>query len=112
MDKLNHYCNLLKKVLIDFNTPRAKSADYVPDKLIFDEVRDHYQVMAMSWDGSQQTYFVVLHLDIINDKIWLQESATNHDIIEDLLDLGVPNADIVLGFLPEETRALTGFAVI
>ena len=46
MDKLNHYCNLLKKVLIDFNTPRAKSADYVLDKLIFDEVRDHYQVMA------------------------------------------------------------------
>ena len=98
MDKLNHYRELVKKVLIDYNTPRIAPPNYIPDQLIFDEVRNHYQILANSWRGRQRIYFIIFHLDIINEKIWLQENATDHDIVEDLLNLGVPNTDIVLGF--------------
>jgi XisI protein len=31
--------------------------------------------------------------------------------VEDLIKLGVPNSDVVIGFLPSDVRKLTEFAV-
>lgn len=52
-----------------------------------------------------------IHIDIINDKIWIQYDDTEEGIATDLLDAGVPAQDIVLGFRPTELRPYTEFAV-
>ena len=49
-------------------------------------------------------------LCIKNDKVWVEEDATNLCIVDDLLSAGIPQTDIVLGFHPPSKRILTEFA--
>jgi len=46
-----------------------------------------------------------------NDKIWIQQDGTEVGIANQLVDLGVPKQDIVLGFDPPNLRKYTDFAV-
>jgi len=51
-----------------------------------------------------------MHLDIRNEKIWIFYNSTEHDIAADLVDLGVPKQDIVLGFHPL-VREMSDYAI-
>ncbi len=53
----------------------------------------------------------MIHLDLINGKIWLQYNGTEGDIAQELMDLGVARENIVLGFREPALRAYTGYAV-
>lgn len=53
----------------------------------------------------------MLHLDIKNNKIWIQHDETEIDIANELVNLGIPKEDIVLAFHEPLVRQYTGFAV-
>ncbi|XQQ07618.1 MAG: element excision factor XisI family protein [Leptolyngbya sp. IPPAS B-1204] len=53
----------------------------------------------------------VMHLDIRNEKVWIFYNSTEHDIAADLVNLGVPKQDIVLGFHPPFVREMSDYAV-
>ncbi|WP_225977609.1 XisI protein [Nostoc sp. CENA543] len=78
---------------------------------IFDTERDHYQLVYVGWHNSKRIYGTVLHLDIIDSKIWIQQDGTEVGIANKLVELGVPKRDIVLGFDPPKFRHYTEFAV-
>ena len=46
-----------------------------------------------------------------NGKIWLMENNTDIRIAEELVKLGVPRQDIVLGFQPPSLRSMTDYAI-
>jgi hypothetical protein len=50
-------------------------------------------------------------LDIINGKIWIQQNMTEIDLGEELVEMGVPKSDIVIGFLAPEIREYSEYAV-
>ena len=111
MDKLAKYRNLIKELLTNYATPANDNPKDLEDQLIFDTERDHYQIMSVGWNNNKRVYFCLLHLDIKNDKIWLQENSTDYDIVEDLIKLGVPHSDVVIGFIPADVRPYTEYAV-
>ncbi|MBW4572222.1 XisI protein [Tolypothrix sp. VBCCA 56010] len=78
---------------------------------IFDIERDRYQLVYVGWRESKRLYGTVLHLDIIDGKIWIQQDGTEVGIANQLVELGVPKQDIVLGFDPPKMRHYTEFAV-
>ncbi|WP_414586480.1 XisI protein [Scytonema sp. PCC 10023] len=78
---------------------------------IFDQERDRYQLVYVGWRDSQRVYGVVLHLDIIDGKIWVQQDGTEVGIANKLVEIGVPKHDIVLGIDPPKMRQYTEFAV-
>ena len=78
---------------------------------IIDPEHDHYEVMQVGWDGVRRIHGSVIHLDIIDGKIWIQYDGTTRPVAEELLAAGVPREDIVLGFHPEDVRRMTDFAV-
>ena len=80
-------------------------------EIIFDQERDHYQLVYVGWRDSQRVYGVVLHLDIIDGKIWVQQDGTEVGIANKLVEIGVPKHDIVLGIDPPKMRQYTEFAV-
>lgn len=41
-----------------------------------------------------------MHLDIKDGKIWIQRNQTDHQITNDLLEMGVSKEDIILGLQP------------
>lgn len=63
--------------------------------------KDGYGLIMSGWDGNQRVQGVVIHLDIIGDKIWLQHDGTDLNVALDLVEAGIPHEGIVLGFHPQ-----------
>ncbi len=110
MEKLARYRKLIQELLtahseIDFGNPDLES------ELVFDEPRDRYQIVHVGWSNDRRIYGCILHLDIRNNKIWIQHDGTEGGIALELIDRGVPKQDIVLGFHSPFKRQFTDFAV-
>jgi XisI protein len=112
MDKLDRYRELIESKLGEVAAllKRAVSAKQLRDQVVFDRQRDNYLVVQEGWDGSRRIHSIVVHIEIINGKIVIQEDWTEHGLARELEEAGVPKSDIVLGFQPPEVRPLTGYA--
>ncbi len=53
----------------------------------------------------------MLHIDIIDRKLWIQQDGTEEGVAVDLVAAGIPKEHIVLGFRTPEQRKITEFAV-
>ena len=110
MDKIAKY----RQIIQDFLTEIGSYKSHFPEietQLIFDTTRDHYQVLKTGWRDLERTYGIVIHIDIKDDKIWIQRNATDLLIAEDLVQRGIAKEDIVLAFYAPYNRKYTGFAV-
>jgi len=112
MDKLDRYRDLIESKLNEFVrlSERAIGRGNTRDKAIFDRHSDSYLVVREGWDDSRRILSFVVHIEIINGKIVIQEDWTEHGLARELEEAGVPKSDIVLGFQPPEVRPLTGYA--
>jgi hypothetical protein len=68
--------------------------------------------MTIGWDKTQRVYYTVIHIDIIDNKLWIQHDATEDGVANDLIAAGVPKDNIVLAFYPIEARRHSEFAAI
>ncbi|HAZ46423.1 MAG TPA: XisI protein [Cyanobacteria bacterium UBA11369] len=110
MEKVEKYRDCIKKILSEYAAYKPSYGD-VEVQIIFDMERDRYQVIRVGWDNKQRVYGCSMHLDIKDGKIWIQQNATEIDIGQELVNLGVPSSDIVVGFHPPYMRQFTEFAV-
>ena len=82
------------------------------DQVVFDFENNHFQLITIGWNNDKYVYLTLFHFDIKSDgKIWLMENNTDIRIAEELVKLGVPREDIVLGFQPPSVRPMTDFAI-
>lgn len=110
MDKLGCYRQCIKNLLSRYNSCERQHDNW-KSQLIFDEERDHYLCLDVGWDGSKRIYHCVIHFDIKDGKVWLQQNATDLNPAEDLIELGVAREDIVLGLQPPFKRPFTDYGV-
>ncbi|MBP0020521.1 MAG: XisI protein [Cyanobacteria bacterium SBLK] len=110
MDRLNHYRKSIKELLSQYNSWK-RHPDNCESQLIFDEERDHYLWFDVGWNESKRIYYCVIHFDIKDGKIWLQQNATDLSPAEDLIKLGVVREDIILGLQPPFKRPYTNYGV-
>jgi hypothetical protein len=87
------------------------SNEDVEAQLIFDLERDRYQLVHAGWSNKRRVYGCVLHLDIKNDKIWIQHDGTEGGVTDELVNRGVSKQDIVLAFQSPFKRQFTEYAV-
>ena len=81
-------------------------ADGVETQVIIDDVGGHYQLVRVGWKGERWVYGCVMHLDIKDNKIWIQHNSTEILIDRQLIELGVSAQDILIGFIPPWEREL------
>jgi len=67
--------------------------------------------MTVGWLNDRRVHSSLVHIDIINDKIWIQRDGTEHGIAKELVAAGIPKDRIVLAFHPPEIRPHTEYAV-
>ncbi|WP_366510762.1 XisI protein [Moorena sp. SIO3F7] len=77
----------------------------------FDLENDHYQIISVGWEEHRRVYGCLIHIDIINDKIWIQYDGTEYGVANELTDVGIPKYDIVLAFHTPFMRQYSDFAV-
>ena len=78
---------------------------------MFDRVNDHYLLVNVGWDRGLRVYGSLVHIDIVDGKIWIQRDGIEEGIATDLENAGIPKDMIVLGFRPPEIRQYTEYAV-
>ena len=110
MDRLERYRKAIQTLLEQHSQVRKRDED-IEDELFFDTTRDHYQLMCVGWEELTRVYHTILHFDIKDGKVWLQQNTTDSDVGQELIDLGVPKEDIVLGLHPPYKRPYTGYGV-
>ena len=69
-------------------------------------------LLEAGWHKSQRIYGNLIHLQIVNGKIWIQQDGTEVGIANELVDLGISPQQIVLAFKTLERRKITDFAVV
>lgn len=79
--------------------------------MVFDDENGCYLVLDIGWNGDKYLHTTPIHLDLIDNKIWIQFDDTEEGIATDLMEAGVSKDDIVLGFRHPKLRQYTGFAV-
>ena len=74
--------------------------------LVIDTHRDHYLLIDHGWQGERRIYGTIFHLNIVDQKIWIQQDGTESGIAPELLQLGVPREQIVLGYKSPTRRKI------
>lgn len=110
MEKIEKYRDYIKKTLSEYARYKSPYGE-VENQTIFDQEHDHYQIVHLGWEDKKRVYGCSIHLDIKNDKVWIQHNATDIDIAQELVELGIPREDIVLGFQAPYLRRYTEYAV-
>jgi hypothetical protein len=110
MDKLTRYRQILEQIVHEYASHKPSNGQ-IETEAIIDRENDHYEVMHVGWDKVRRVHGSVIHLDIVDGKIWIQYDGTNRPVADELLAAGVPKEDIVIGFHPAELWRHTGFGV-
>jgi len=110
MDTLTRYREIIRRIISEYASYKP-SHGQIQTEAVVDSEKDHYEVMHIGWDGVRRVHGSVIHLDIIDGKIWIQYDGTNRPVAEELLAAGISREAIVLGFHPADVRRHTDFAV-
>lgn len=109
-DKLTNYQQIVQQLLVEYAEIKPAYGE-IEVETIFDTQRDRYQIVHLGWQHKRWVHHCAIHLDIRHEKIWIFYNSTERDIAADLVELGVPKQDIVLGFYPPFMREMSDYAV-
>ena len=109
MDTLTKYRQIVREVLLPYTKIEYANVDAEND-LLCDH--DRYVVLSVGWSEipRRRVHGCLIHIDIIDGKIWIQRDGTEDGVAVDLEEAGVPKSDIVLGFQEPGVRHLTDYA--
>ncbi|GAP95148.1 fdxN element excision controlling factor protein [Leptolyngbya sp. NIES-2104] len=105
------YRNIILGVLQEI-VARFQSTDSVRTVPVFDEAHNQYQILEIGWDESGNRIFQpIIHLELLEGKIWIQENVTDIDLAKELLEWDVDASDIVLGLHSPSLRRFSEYAI-
>lgn len=110
MDRINQYAQTVQEVIIEHQSFANQSGNQNYE-CVFDTVNNRFLLVEVGWQNDERFYAIVVHIDIIEGKLWIQRDATEDGIIDSLLELGIPKDHIVLGYHSPFIRQFTEFAV-
>jgi hypothetical protein len=110
-ETLNEWRQTIKKILRELASIPYPEVVSLTSRTVFDEAADVYLVVVEGWEDVRRLHGCLVHVEIKDDKIWIQLDGTEDGIAGDLLAAGIPKDRIVLGFKSPRSRRLTGFAV-
>ena len=110
MDTVEQYREIVRRLIDEYASYKPYHGQ-IETEAIVDPNRDHYEVMHVGWDGVRRVRGSVVHIDIIDGKVWIQYDGTTRPVAQELMAAGIPREAIVLGSHPPHVRQHTGFAI-
>jgi hypothetical protein len=110
MEALMNYDAIIKQVLMSYTEVPYSHGDLICQP-IFDDINDHYLLMTLGWDRNTRVHGCLVHIDVIDNKVWVQRDETEDGIARELVAAGIPKSRIVLGFKPIDMRPYTDYAI-
>ena len=110
MDRLENDRKLIREILTEHTKVPYKHGD-IQFETVFDINADRYLLMILGREGKRYVHGCLIHVDIIDEKFWIQRDGTELGVATELVEAGVPKDRIILGFKSPERRKDTEFAV-
>ncbi|NER22418.1 MAG: XisI protein [Symploca sp. SIO1C2] len=110
MDRINNYRQLICQIITNHTIIPYKHGD-IKFETVFDSESDRYLLMLLGRENKYYHHGCLIHVDIIDGKIWIQRDGTEEGVATEFVAAGVPKSQIVLGFKSPERRKDTEFAV-
>lgn len=109
MDTVTHYRQVIQDVLLAYTKiPYAYGTlQCIP---LFDAERDRYALITLGWHGAKRVHGCLVHVELIDEKVWIQRDDTESGIAYDFVRAGIPKNHIVLGFQEPQVRQFTEYA--
>jgi len=107
MDTASHYRKIIEEVIRRYS--HKPSHGSIEPEIVIGTDGNHYELLHIGWDGSRRVHGSVIHIDLIDRKIWIQHDCTSSGVASELSEAGVPKEDIILGFRPGHVRQHTGY---
>ena len=109
MDQIENYRKTIEDILNEHaRIPYAHGN--LRCETVFDRESDRYLLVTVGWQEDQRIYHVLVHVEILDGKLWIQHDGTEDGVATELVAAGVPKDQIVLGFHEPEVRPYTEFA--
>ena len=103
MDKLAKYRKIIKRIIQHYGKFQS-SVGNVETYPVCDESNDNYLVVDVGWLAFGRQHAMPIHIRIKDEKVWVEWDGTDQEIVQQLIDNGIPPEDIVLGFQREQTH--------
>jgi hypothetical protein len=110
MDKLAEYRQIIKNILNEYAAIPFSYGE-IDQQVFVDQEENNFFLFNIGWQNKKRIHGCVVHIAIINDKIWIQQDGIEDGIANDLLAAGIPKDKIVLAFHPPNVRPYTEFAI-
>ena len=110
MEKISNYRQIIQDILTAHSQIQPAYGE-IEMGLLFDTVRDRYQVLRAGWLQKKRVYGVSIHIDLKGETSWIQYDGTEVGVANELVEQGIPKEDIVLAYHSEFIRQYNGFAV-
>jgi XisI protein len=110
MDKVSSYRQIIQDILTAHGQIQPAYGD-IEMQVLFDTLRDRYQVLRAGWLQKKRVYGVLIQIDLKGETIWIQYDGTEVGVANELVERGVPKENIVLAYHSPFLRQYDGFAV-
>ena len=104
------YQQLIYNIIQDYANKHPQE-DSIETQIICDNQNHHYLLIYVGWEGEKQIYGCPIHVDIKDNKFWIQRDFTEQGIANQLLEAGVSKHNIVLGFRSPFNRQFIDLAI-
>ena len=104
MDKIKKYRSILEDYINYRASLRLASSPGAKAHPIIDREKDEYVLLWSGWTGNNYKHSLMFHFQLIEGKIWIHENRTDIDLLEIFKEKGVPENDIMLGFVAPHLR--------
>jgi hypothetical protein len=112
MDRIIERKKIVKEILEEVGKIRTTSRFLMRTQYLFDDEHGQYMLYKYGWGNQGRIYGNVAHFEITADgKIWVHHDGTSLELVQQLLDKGIPKSEIVIAYKPEYVRGELGFAV-
>ena len=87
MDKMTQYREIVQLVLQAHGQIKPVYGD-IEMGVLFDKEQDRYQVIRTGWLRNRRVYGALVHIDIKDEKIWIQYDGTEIGVANELVERG------------------------
>ena len=100
MDSATMYRKIIKEVILKYARLRPSHGNIRIDP-IFDEANDRYALMQTGWDRERRVRGNLIYIVLRDGKVHIEYDGIERGIIEDLVNGGIPENQIILAYMPE-----------
>ena len=103
MDKLTNFSEIIYPILKEYADIPYRYQN-LKHKLIISDDKKDYLLITIGCENDVKVHGCLVHLEIIDNKIWIHRDGLEDGIANDLVRAGIPKSDIVLAFHPPDVR--------